>query len=177
MENELQIHRENIAGYIFIIRGEKVILDLVLAQLYNVEVKNLKRAVKRNIQRFPADFMFELTMEEYHILRCQFGTLRHGEHAKYLPYVFTEQGVAMLSGILNSKDAITVNIAIMRAFVQMRKFLETHKELAIKIEELERTVSSHDDNIQLIFETIRQLMEKKSEPWSRLGLKFPEVKG
>jgi hypothetical protein len=123
MENELQIHHESIAGYIFIIRGEKVILDLVLAQLYNVEVKNLKRAVKRNIQRFPANFMFKLTMEEYRILRCQFGTLRHGEHAKYLPFAFTEQGVAMLSGILNSKNAINVNIAIMRAFVQMRKCL------------------------------------------------------
>jgi len=120
--------------------------------------------------------MFELTPDENHILRYQFGTLRHGEHSKYMPYAFTEQGVAMLSGVLNSIDAITVNIAIMRAFVQMRRFLETHKELAEKIEELERTVSSHDEDILLIFETIKQLMHKKSQPMEPVGFKIPQVK-
>jgi len=155
MESDVQIQLESIAGLIHYIRGEKVILDFDLAQLYYVEVKSLKRAVKRNKHRFPTDFMFELTLEEHHSLRYQFGTLKKGEHTKYLPYAFTEQGVAMLSGVLNSKNATTFNIAIMRAFVQMRRFLETHKDLALKIEELERTVSSHDENIQLIFETIR----------------------
>ena len=99
MENLVQLNPENIAGYIFWIRGDKVILDNVLAQLYNVEVKSLKRAVKRNIQRFPGDFMYELTKEEYNALRYHFGTFKKGEHSKYLPYAFTEQGVAMLSGL------------------------------------------------------------------------------
>ncbi|MEI6455670.1 MAG: ORF6N domain-containing protein [bacterium] len=164
MENDLQKQVENISGLIHFIRREKVIIDFDLARLYRVEVKSLKRAVRRNRPRFPADFMFELTREENNSLWYQFGTLKRGEHSKYLPYAFTEQGVAMLSGILKSPDAIQVNIAIMRAFVQMRRFLETHKELALKIEELEGTVSSHDENIQLIFETIRELMHKKSEP-------------
>ena len=176
MTTELQLKLEMVSGLIHFIRGTQVILDYDLARLYRVEVKSLKRAVLRNKQRFPADFMFELTPDENHILRYQFGTLRHGEHSKYMPYAFTEQGVAMLSGVLNSIDAITVNIAIMRAFVQMRRFLETHKELAEKIEELERTVSSHDEDILLIFETIKQLMHKKSQPMEPVGFKIPQVK-
>jgi len=176
MTTELQVKLETVSGLIHFIRGKQVILDYDLARLYRVEVKSLKRAVRRNKQRFPADFMFELTPDENYILRYQFGTLRHGEHSKYLPYAFTNQGVAMLSGILNSTDAITVNIAIMRAFVQMRRFLETHKELAEKIEELERTVSSHDEDILLIFETIKQLMYKKSQPMEPVGFKIPQDK-
>jgi hypothetical protein len=176
IETGIQIKTENISGLIYFIRGEKVILDFDLAQLYNVEVKSLKRAVKRNKLRFPVDFMFELSLEEHHSLRYQFGTLKKGEHSKYLSYAFTEQGIAMLSGVLNSINAITVNIAIMRAFVQMRRFLETHRDLALKIEELERTVSSHDENIQLIFETIRQMIEKKREPMEPVGFKIPDCK-
>lgn len=176
MTTELQLKLETVSSLIHFIRGTQVILDYDLARLYKVEVKSLKRAVRRNKQRFPADFMFEVTPDENQILRYQFGTLRHGEHSKYLPYAFTEQGVAMLSGVLNSADAITVNISIMRAFVQMRRFLETHKELAEKIEELERTVSSHDEDILLIFETIKQLMHKKSQPMEPVGFKIPQVK-
>jgi len=153
METDLQKQVENITGLIHFIRGEQMILDYDLARLYRVEVKSLKRAVRRNIQRFPGDLMFKLSTEETRNLRYQFGTLRHGEHSKYQPFAFTEQGVAMLSGILNSKEAIAVNIAIMRAFVQIRRFLEANKELALKIEELGRTISSHDENIQLIFRT------------------------
>jgi hypothetical protein len=164
MERISDIKPETIAGFIFYIRGEKVLVDFILAQLYNVEVKVLKRAVRRNIQRFPADFMFELTREEYSVLRSHFGTLEKGKHAKFLPFVFTEQGVAMLSGILTTPDAVLVNIAIMRAFVQMRRFFDAHKELAKKIEEIELMVITHDQKIQLIFQVIKQLIEKKEEP-------------
>jgi len=172
----LQIQTEKITGLIHFIRGEKVILDADLATLYGVEVKRLKEAVRRNIKRFPGDFLFELTSKEYDSLRTQFASLKRGQHIKYLPFAFTEQGVAMLAGILNSDKAIDVNVAIMRAFVQMRKFLETHRDLALKIEELERTVSSHDENIQLIFETIRQMIEKKREPMEAVGFKIPDCK-
>ncbi len=173
MENDLQKQVENITGLIHFIRGEKVILDYDLAGLYGVEVKRLKEAVRRNIKRFPADFLFELNEREFKSLRSQIATLKRGQHSKYLPFAFTEQGVAMLSGVLNSNVAIQVNIAIMRAFVQIRRLLEANKELALKIEELERTVSSHDENIQLIFETIKELMHKKSEPMEPVGFRIP----
>jgi len=116
--------------------------------------------------------MFELTRAEYQSLRCHFGTLEKGEHSKFLPYAFTEQGIAMLSGILNSPEAIKVNISIMRTFVQLRKFLETHRELAMKIEELEKILGVHDENIRLIFETISQLIEKKNNPREPVGFKI-----
>ncbi len=169
MEKELQITSDNITGLIHFIRGEKVILDFNLAALYGVEVKRLKEAVRRNLKRFPPDFLFELTRTEMESLRSQFASLKRGQHIKYAPFAFTEQGVAMLSGILNSERAIAVNIAIMRAFVQIRKFIESNKELALKIEELEKMVSGHDENIRLIFETIRQLIEKKNKPRTPVG--------
>ena len=175
METDMQIQSEKITGLIHFIRGEKVILDADLAILYAVEVKRLKEAVRRNIKRFPGDFMFELTIKERKNLRSQIATSSWGG-SRYQPYTFTEQGVAMLSSVLHSERAVTVNIAIMRAFVQMRKFLETHKDLALKIEELERTVSSHDENIQLLFETIRQMIEKKREPMEPVGFKIPDCK-
>ncbi len=171
MENSVQA-KTDIASYIYLIRGEKVMLDYTLAQLYGVEVKILKRTVRRHIQRFPEDFMFALTQEEYKSLRYQFGTLEKGKHSKYLPFAFTEQGVAMLSGILNSINAIQVNIAIMRAFVQLRGFLDIHKELARSIEELEQVVSVHDEKIQLIFSAIKQLMEEKENPTARNPVGF-----
>lgn len=111
---------KSIERKIYIFRGQKVMLDSDLAELYGIEVKQLKRQVRRNIDRFPGDFMFQLTGTEYDSLRCQIGTLKRGEHSKYLSYVFTEQGVAMLSRVLNSKKAVQVNIAIMRVFVQLR---------------------------------------------------------
>ena len=169
METDLQKGVGNITGLIHFIRGEKVILDSDLARLYEVPTKVLKQAVRRNLDRFPVDFMFELTENETIASRSQFVTLKRGQNIKYRPFAFTEQGVAMLSSVLNSERAIHVNIAIMSAFVQMRKFLETHRELAMKIEELERTLGVHDENIQLIFETIRQLIEKKNEPRTPVG--------
>ena len=171
MSNLVQFKPENVVSSIYFIRGEKVMLDSDLALMYEVETKVLKRAVRRNIQRFPLDFMFELSREEYNSLRSQIGTLKEniyhrsqiatlkrGEHSKYLPYAFTEQGVAMLSGILNSERAIKVNIAIMRAFVQLRTLIDTNKDLAKKIEEMEK---KYDKQFQVVFEAIKQLISKK----------------
>ena len=129
-----------------------------LARLYKVKVKVLIQAVKRNIERFPEDFMFKLTQEEAYLSRSQIVTLKRGQNIKYLPYAFTEQGVAMLSSVLNSKMAIQVNIVIMRAFVKLRQILSTHKELAHKLNELERKIEKHDGEISSIFDAIRQLM-------------------
>ena len=152
------IPQEAIADKILAIRGRKVILDRDLARLYAVTTGNLNKAVKRNVERFPEDFMFQLTKKEADSLRFQFGSLKRGQHAKYLPYAFTEQGIAMLSSVLHSKCAIQVNIAIMRAFVKIRQFLSTHKELAKKLEELEKKTAKHDTDIQAIFDAIKQLM-------------------
>ena len=158
------ILQEAVENKIFMLRGHKVMLSVHLAKLYNVRVKALIQAVKRNIERFPEDFMFQLTWEESGLLRSQIVTLndndiKRGTHLKYPPYAFTEQGVAMLSTVLNSKLAIQVNISIMRAFVKLRQVLATHSELAYKLRELEGKVEKHDTEIQAIFEAIRQLME------------------
>tara|TARA_B100000315_G_C14473631_1_gene539567 strand:- start:287 stop:742 length:456 start_codon:yes stop_codon:yes gene_type:complete len=133
---------EVIEKKILIIRGVKVMLDSDLAELYGVEVKHLKRQVRRNIGRFPEDFMIELSKEEYEPLRRHFGTLKRGKHSKYLPYAFTEQGVAMLSSILSSNRAIKVNIEIMRAFVRLRQMLVSNASLARKIKALEKNMTS-----------------------------------
>jgi hypothetical protein len=130
-------------------------MDAHLAELYEVETKNLKRAVKRNIGRFPSDFMFKLTRAESEILRCHFGTLSWGAHSKFLPFVFTEQGVAMLSSVLRSQRAISVNIEIMRAFVRLREMLATHRDLAKKLDELEK---KYDQQFRVVFDAIRQMM-------------------
>ncbi|MBI4243345.1 MAG: ORF6N domain-containing protein, partial [Planctomycetes bacterium] len=154
---------ELIEKKIFLIRGQKVIVDRDLADLYSVEVKHLKRQVKRNIGRFPSDFMIQLSKEEYDSLRCHFGVLKRGRHSKYLPYAFTEQGVAMLSSVLNSEKAIHVNIAVMRTFVKLREFLSTHKELAHKLSELEQKIERQDEEIKAIFDAIRKLMSPPPE--------------
>jgi len=168
------IPAERIEKSILLIRGQKVMLDRDLAELYGVETKQLKRVVRRNIDRFPSDFMFELTKEEYNSLRYQFGTLKRGAHSKYLPMAFTEQGVAMLSSVLNSKRAIEVNIAIMRVFVRLREMIATHKVLARKLGELEQHLESHDQQIQSIFEAIRQLMTPPGTTRKRIGFKVKE---
>jgi len=133
-------------------------IDTDLAQLYGVTTFNLNKSVKRNVGRFPADFMFVLTREEVKNLTFQFGISRWGGR-RSLPYAFTEQGVAMLSSVLNSERSIQVNIMIMRAFVKLKELLLTHKDLADKIAELEKKYATHDDNIQLIFEAIKKLLE------------------
>lgn len=152
---------------IFFIRNEKVILDRDLAELYGVEVRTLKQAVRRNLQRFPVDFMFELTKEEELSLRSQSVTLKgRGRHSKYLAFAFTEQGVAMLSSVLKSERAIEVNIAIMRAFVQMRQMVATHADLKGKIEEME---AKYDEQFGIVFEAIRQLLEEDEKPKRKIG--------
>jgi len=151
------IPQEVIENKFYLIRGHKVMLDRDLAKLYSVTTFNLNKAVKRNLDRFPEDFMFQLSRGEFQDLIFQFGISRWGGVRKQ-PYVFTEQGVAMLSSVLRSKRAIQVNIAIMRAFVKLRQILSTHKELAHKLNELERKIEKHDVEIQSIFKAIRQLM-------------------
>ncbi|OGW50695.1 MAG: DNA-binding protein [Nitrospirae bacterium RBG_19FT_COMBO_42_15] len=157
---------EMIERKIYLIRGDKVLLDGDLAELYGVEVKHLKRQVRRNLTRFPEDFMFELRKEEYDSLRSHFGTLKRGEHIKYLPYAFTEQGVAMLSSVLNSERAIHVNIAIMRAFVKLREMLATHKDLALKLNEME---NKYDAQFKVVFDAIRQLMTPPEPKKRKIG--------
>jgi hypothetical protein len=160
---------------IFLIRGHKVMLSTHLSELYSVESKVLIQAVKRNQERFPDDFMFQLTWEEADSLRSQIVTLKkreskRGRHIKFLPYAFTEQGVSMLSSVLRSKRAVAVNIAIMRAFVKLREILSTHKELAAQFKELEHKVGTHDKQIAAIFEAIRRLMEPPPDkPKRKIG--------
>ncbi|MBI3553447.1 MAG: ORF6N domain-containing protein [Elusimicrobia bacterium] len=159
---------ESIERRIFLIRGQKVMLDGHLAELYGVATKVLNRAVVRNIERFPEDFMFQLNKEEQEILRCQFGTLGWGRYSKYLPRVFTEQGVAMLSSVLNSQRAISVNIAIMRAFVKLRQMILSHKGLARRLKELEK---KYDARFKIVFDAIRLLIDESEEPKRRIGFK------
>ncbi len=150
---------------IYLIRGVKVMLDSDLAELYQVETKNLNKAVGRNMKRFPSDFMFQLDLKEARNLRFQIGTssLSYGGR-RFLPYVFTEQGVAMLSSVLKSDVAIEVNIAIMRAFVKLREIMTTHKELERKIQDLERKQKNQQVDISSIYIVINKLLEKPKEP-------------
>ena len=148
-----------------IIKGEKVMLDNNLATLYNVETKQLKRAVRRNSDRFPEDFMFQLTRQEHNSLRCHFGTLKRGAHAKYLPLVFTEHGVAMLSSVLNSAQAVHVNIQIIRTFIRIRKLLAKHKDLQKQIGELDKKLTKkmekkfgvYDDQFKIVFQAFEEI--------------------
>jgi hypothetical protein len=148
------------------LRGHKVLLDADLATLYGVPTKVLVQAVKRNSKRFPDDFMFQLSADEFENLRSQFVTSSWGGR-RYAPYAFTEQGVAMLSSVLNSPQAIAVNIEIMRAFVRLREMLTSNKELAKKLEELERKLQTHDQAITGILNAIRELMRPPEPPKKR----------
>lgn len=163
---------ENISSKIYLIRNEKVLIDSDLAELYGVETKALKRAVRRHKDRFPNDFMFELSKEEFDNLRYQFGTSSWGGR-RYPPYAFTEQGVAMLSSVLNSERAIKVNIAIMRAFVKMRGYLQSNEKLARKLKELEKETrekfTRQQKQITLIFEAIKELMTDKEKTPRQIG--------
>ena len=168
------IPANHIEKVIHLLRGQKVMLDRDLAVLYGVETKNLNKAVRRNSDRFPADFMFQLTAEEAAPLRFQFGTLKRGQHSKYLPCAFTEQGVAMLSSVLRSQRAIQVNVAIMRAFVRLREALSLHKDLAARLAELERKIEGHDENIRTLFDAIRQLMTPPAPAKKEIGFHVRE---
>lgn len=152
---------EMILDQIYYIRGQKVMIDADLASLYEVETKQLKRQVRRNIERFPPDFMFEITLEEYNSLRCQFGTLKRGEHIKYFPQAFTEQGVAMLSSVLNGKRAIEVNIQIIRIFTRIRQLLVHNTELRLEIEKIKASLSNQDKSMEIVFDKLDQLLAIK----------------
>lgn len=165
---------DRIEKKIFLIKNQKVMLSTHLAELYEVEVKVLNQAVKRNIERFPKDFMFQISKKEFENLKSQIVTSSWGGIRRSLPYAFTEQGVAMLSSVLNSKKAIKVNIQIMRAFVKLREILSTHKELAQKLKELELKIDSHDRQIQAIFDAINQLMTPPDLPKRKIGFTIGE---
>jgi len=167
---QLPVPSEVFERRIFLIRGQKVMLSLHLAELYDVETRVLGQAVKRNIERFPEDFMFRLTGEEWSRLRSQNVILEggRGQHSKYPPHAFTEQGVAMLSSALRSQRAIQVNIAIMRTFVKLRQMLATHAELARKLEVIER---KYDVQFKAVFDAIRELMQPPDRPRRRIGFK------
>lgn len=156
---------------ILLIRGQKVMLDADLAELYGVKTEVLNQAVKRNRERFPKDFMFQLSREEARSLRSQIVILKRGQHRKYPSWVFTEQGVAMLSSVLRSRRAIQVNIAIMRVFVRFRGMLAAHKELAHKLAELEHRLEGHGTQIRSFFDAIRQLMAPVDPPKRRIGFR------
>ena len=156
------VPEEVIQNKIYWPRGRKVILDKDLARLYGVSTSQLTRQVRRNIERFPQDFMMQMTHDEFNNLKCQFGTSSWGGTRK-LPLAFTEQGVAMLSGVLHSLRAIRVNIQIMRVFVKLKEALLSHKDLAQKIEELELKFKDHDKKLVLVFEAIKQLLKDPSE--------------
>ena len=162
---------ELIASKIYFIRNMKVMLDRDLAELYEVETKVLKQAVRRNIDRFPDDFMFELTKDEYQSLRSQIVTLKRGQHSKYAPFAFTEHGVLMLSSVLNSERAIQVNIQIVRTFTKLREMLSTHKDLKRKIESMEK---KYDEQFQIVFEAIKQLLSEEDKPKKKIGYTVKE---
>ena len=158
---------EKITNKIYVIRGHKVMIDRDLAELYGVETKRLKEQVRRNISRFPEDFMFELSEDEEALLRSQIATLEgKGKHSKYLSMVFTEHGVAMLSSVLKSDRAILVNIQIMRTFTRLREMLAGHKELEKKIEAMEE---KYDEQFRVVFEAIKQLLKDDEKPKQRIG--------
>lgn len=165
---------ERIAQRIRHLRGEKVLFDSDLAQLYGVTTGNLNKAVNRNRDRFPSDFMFQLTAEEAKHLIFQIGRSKGRGGRRHRPHAFTEQGVAMLSSVLNSERAVKVNIAIMRAFVRLRQTLETNRELARKFSGLERRVGKHDKEITAIIEAIRQLMAPAEKPRREIGFHVRE---
>lgn len=170
----LIVQDEFIMNQIYYIRGHKVMLDADLAALYEVETKQLKRQVKRNMERFPEDFMFELSPEEYSVSRCHFGTLKQGGNVKYAPMVFTEQGVFMLSSVLNSKRAIQVNIQIIRIFTRIRQIIADNTDVRLEIEKIKNKLDNQDKNMEIVFRYLDELLEKQEQPnppRTRIGFK------
>lgn len=174
----VNLQEDLVISKIYIIRGQKVMLDRDLAELYQVETKQLKRQVKRNIERFPEDFMFEMSTEEFENWRCQFGASNSSDKMglRYLPYVFTEHGVLMLSTVLNSLNAIQVNIQIMRIFTQIRQRLIDNTEIRLAIEKLEKKTENNTENIEVVFQYIDELTDKKGtiKPRPKIGYKLPK---
>jgi len=166
-KTNLAIPKETIQNKILLIRGKKVMLDQQLAALYGVQTKNLNKAVKRNSSRFPDDFMFQLNKKEADILRFQLGTSKFGSGGRrYLPYVFTQEGIAMLSSVLKSERAVQVNIQIMRAFVKLRELMSSHAALRNKIEEMEK---KYDYQFRVVFDAIKRLIDPPEKPKTPIG--------
>lgn len=179
IENEQSlVPVESIAGCILVLRGQKVILDADLARLYGVETKAFNRAVKRNLDRFPPDFMFQLTDDEFDNLRCHFGTSSDWGGRRYRPYAFTEHGAVMAATILRSPEAVAVSVYVVRAFIKLRELLSSHAELSQKLQELESRVEarldSHDEQIGALIEAIRELMSPPEKPQRRIGFRTRE---
>jgi hypothetical protein len=172
-KKELQVllAEQKILNRIYAIRGQKIMLDEDLAKMYGVETKRLNEQVKRNVKRFPKDFMFSLTQKEYEILKSQNATSSWGGRRK-LPNAFTEQGVAMLSSILNSDTAIEVNIRIIRVFTKLREYALTHKEILLQLSKLEKEVKGNSRDIENIFMVLKELIEKQTNPVPRNKIGF-----
>jgi hypothetical protein len=178
-ESVLVVPDEVVMNKIYIIRNQKVMLDRDLAELYQVETKVLKQSVKRHLKRFPDDFMFEMTESELNNWRSQFVTSNSDRMGiRYLPFCFTEQGVAMLSGILSSDRAIAVNIQIMRIFTRVRQMLTDNTELRLDIEKIKKKLDNQDKNMEIVFRYLDELLEKKENPKPRtkIGYKMPSKK-
>ena len=168
----ITVPEERLLHHIYIIRGKKVMLDKDLASLYGIETKRLKEQVRRNRNRFPADFMFELNKKEFENWRSQFATSNSEIMGmRHAPFAFTEHGILMLSSILNTDRAIKVNIRIMMIFIKMREMLHTHKALLEKLEQLEKKVTGHDDSIKLIFQSLRRFLQNQNPPRRRIGFR------
>lgn len=166
------VSTEVIASRIYFVRGNKVILDSDLAELYGVPTKRLNEQVRRNIERFPDDFMFQLTKEEYGHLKSQIATSSNGTgHGgrRTLPFVFTEHGAIMAATVLNSKQAVEIGIFVVRAFVRLREILASHKDLALRLDELEKRLADHDENFQLVFDAIKRLLTEEEQPKRKIG--------
>ncbi len=170
------IPNEVIVNKIYLFRGVKVMLDSDLADLFGVETKKLKQQVRRNIERFPEHFMFELTKEENDVLRSQFVTLRHGQHSKYLPFAFSEHGILQLSNVLKSSRAVEVSIKIIDVFVQLRTMVLSNTEIRLELEKIKKKVDNQDKNIEVIFRYFDELLEQKAQPRKQIGYKISKEK-
>lgn len=172
MSKEITIPEEIITNKIYLIREQKIMLDRDLAELYGVETKRLKEAVRRNKERFPKDFMFEMSKEEFQNWRTQFATSKEDKKGlRYAPFCFTEQGVAMLSSVLNSSRAIEVNIRIIRIFTKVREAFTDNLSLKLEIEEIKKKLTNQSKNIELVFNYLDELVEKKDKPKTKIGYK------
>jgi len=172
MQDLIGIPDEVIINRIYLVRGQKVMIDRDLAELYGVETKRLKEAVRRNVDRFPSDFMFEMSDAEFEIWRRQSISDKDDRKGlRYHPFCFTEQGVTMLSCVLSGRRAVAVNIRIIRIFTRMREMLLTHKDILLKLEQVERQVTANSEEIQVIFTALRQLLQPPAGPAKRIGYK------
>ncbi|MEI6507659.1 MAG: ORF6N domain-containing protein [Bacteroidota bacterium] len=171
--NKLPLPDEVLINKIYLIRGQKVMLDRDLAELYGVETKHLKRQVKRNNERFPDDFMFQMNEEEFKNWRSQFGTSNLSDKMglRYPPYCFTEHGVLMISSVLNSSRAIQVNIQIVRIYTKLREMLLTHKDILLKLEEMEKKIGNQDNKIKLVFDYLNQFIKQQEQPRKLIGFR------